>query len=79
MKRDSTPDRLDTGCTGDYARIETAGECILLEANEWDAGFNGFRSVTLILTPSEARSLAGRLALSVIAIESTEIPGSPKA
>jgi hypothetical protein len=79
MDRCAEKDGLDTGCTGDFARIEADGEHITLEANEWDREFCGFRSVTLYLTTSEARSLAGALARTVIEIEADKLADSDSA
>ena len=79
MKAFSETDPLDSGCSGDFAQIETDGQRIVLEANEWDTGCGGFRSVTLWLTTGEALSLAGRLARTVLEIESARISRSPSA
>lgn len=47
----TTADALDSGYTGDFALIDTDGDYVVLEANEWDAKVSGYQSVTLYLHP----------------------------
>ena len=69
MKRFSHREALDSGCTGDYAQIERNESHVSLEANEWDSALGIFRTVTLYLTPAEARYLSEQLARFVIEME----------